>query len=454
MKKSTIIILILSLFQLSVFAQEDSISFDKLTLKDAQVYAVKHNKETQNAGIDMEIAKYQKWETTAMGLPQLSIKGSYQYIFEVPVMELGGMSYIPNPAEPDNPFNHTHGFETSQLELGQKSSFTADFTVSQLVFSGEYIVGLKAAKIYMNLSRKGLEKKEHEIKENIAKTYNLILISEESIKVLDSMQVSLEKLLAETKQIQKAGFAESTDVKQLELNLKNTENSVISFTKQRDVLYRLLKFQAGIDANQEIKLEANLSEITLSAETASLASSNFNANSSPTMQLMEVQEQLSELTLKREQSTYLPSVFAFYRHQEQLEAPAFNMNPPDVLGVTIEIPIFSSGQRYSRVQQKKLEHIKIQNSKMQAEQGLYLDFMQTQSDYIAAANTLANQKQTKELSKQIYENTLIKYKAGTESSLLLTQAQSQYFQALSAYYSSLNTLLEKEVKMKSQLNMY
>ncbi len=454
MRAKIVLSIIITMGQLSSFAQNDSINFEKLTLKAAQNYAIKHNAETKNAAIDIKIAKQQKWETTAMGLPQFSIKGSYQYIFDVPVMELQAMTFIPNPADPNNPFNHTHGVSTAELELGKESSATVDFTVSQLLFSGEYIVGLKAAKIYMNLSQKGLQKKEHEIKENVAKTYHLILIAEESLKVLDSVQVNLEKLLNETTQLQKAGFAENTDVQQLALNVKNAENSIISFKKQKAVLYRLLKFQVGIAANQEIKLEANLSDIAKNAETASLAANNFNPASTPDMQLLEVQEQLSELTLQRERATFLPSVFAFYRHQEQINAAAFNFNPPDVIGVTLEIPVFSSGKRWSRVQQKKLDLIKLQNSKNQAEQGLNLEFLQIQSDYLAAASTLSNQSESKALSKQIYENTLTKYKAGTGSSMQLTQAQTQYFQSLSGYYQALGNLLDKEVKIKSLLNLY
>ncbi len=434
----------------TVFSQNDTVDFNNLSLEAAKKYAVKNNYEIKNSKLDISIAKQKKWETTAMGLPQFNIDVDYQYVFDVAVMSLPiSPTIVPDPS---NPFQHMHIDTVATMELGTKSSTNINFMLTQLIFSGEYIVGLKAAKIYMQLSDKQYNLKEEEIKENVSKTYYLILVSEQSLSVLDSVLTNLKKLKNESSKISEAGFMENTDVRQIELNVKNTENSILSFKKQKDLLYQLLKFQSGININDTIVLTDKLSDILSVIDTENAGEETFNIENNKSYQLVGVQENLTELNLQREKSTYLPTVSAFYRHQEQINAPAFNFNPPDVVGIKINIPVFSSGMKHSKVQQRKIELEQVRNSKEQAAQGLYLEFQRTENDYITALRTFKNTKASKELAKQIYDNTLIKYKTGTESSLMLSQAHNQYFMTLSEYYRDLSNLLELRVKLNKLLN--
>ena len=112
----------------------------------------------------------------------------------------------------------------------------------------------------------------------VEKTYYLILITEESITALDSVYSSISKLLSENEKLYEAGFLEETDVEQLKLNVKNTENSLISFKKQKEILYRLLKFQSGIDYNQNIGISGKLSDAVEEIEVNNLFAEDFNLN--------------------------------------------------------------------------------------------------------------------------------------------------------------------------------
>ena len=66
------------------------------------------------------------------------------------------------------------------------------------------------------------------------------------------------------------------------------------------------------------------------------------------------QEKISSLMLKREQSKYFPTISGFYRHQEQTNAPAFNFAVKDVLGVSLNLPILTSGQRICKGKSGKI----------------------------------------------------------------------------------------------------
>ncbi|NJO68312.1 MAG: hypothetical protein HC830_02700 [Bacteroidetes bacterium] len=56
----------------------------RLSLKQAQEYALQNNKSILNANLDVEAAKKKVWETTTMGLPQINATVSTSYILTMP----------------------------------------------------------------------------------------------------------------------------------------------------------------------------------------------------------------------------------------------------------------------------------------------------------------------------------------------------------------------------------
>ena len=466
MKNIIALLTILMIPFLSVEAQNDiQDTIFAYSLTDIKNYAAEHNYEVKNAELDIKKAKAQKWETTAIGLPQISGSAEYQNFPDIPTQ------LMPNFIAPAVYEVNTNAFGLTPLapftsggkipvQFGSKHNVDWKLSASQLIFSGEYIVGLKASKIYLSLSEQSKQKNILNVKENIEKTYYLILITEESLNVLDSMYKNIKKLYDETQVIYKSGFVEETDVEQLKLNLQNTENSLISFQKQRDILYKLLKFQAGFDYDKKISISGTLKDVTGEIEESTILNEEFNINQNIDYKLMQVQENLADLSLQREKTNYLPSIAAFYSYSKKAMSDSLslltekdNWYPTSLWGIQISVPIFSSGQRYVKVKQAQFDLEEKRNLKQRTEQAILLDNAQTRSDYQIALNTVKNNSESRYLAEKIYNNTLIKYKAGTASSITLTQTQTQYFQALSAYYQSFNKLIDKHIKLKKLMNI-
>ena len=71
------------------FSQETNSDTLKLSLAEAQTYALQYNRSVQSAKIDVESAKKKVWETTAIGLPQVSLSANYQHQFVIPELNMG-----------------------------------------------------------------------------------------------------------------------------------------------------------------------------------------------------------------------------------------------------------------------------------------------------------------------------------------------------------------------------
>ena len=176
-------------------AQEKNDSVMKFSLAEAQNYALTNNKSILNAQLDIESAKLKVWETTAIGLPQVSAKLPFQYTPTLSPLAsmIGSFPGVPK-SNPDD----------------LKWTLNADITVSQLIFSGSYIVGLQSAKVYQSLSKLSGEKSKQDVLELVTTSYFNVLVAMENREILDSTYQNMRKTLANMESMNKQGFIVST----------------------------------------------------------------------------------------------------------------------------------------------------------------------------------------------------------------------------------------------------
>ena len=430
----------ISLYILLIFAvvwhakSQDTDSTYVLSLEQAQNLALQRNKQVLNAQLDILKAKKKVWETTAMGLPQVNGNFSHNYNIDIPVTLIPAQMF--NPQAPPGTY--------MEMRFGTEHNTKATLTVSQLIFSGQYLVGLQTARVFKQLSETKYKQTSRDIKYSVAQTYYLVLISAENIKIIDSNYVFVKKLFEDTKKLVSAGFAEKTSLKQMEFNLANIENAKKAIERQLELSKDLLKLQIGIDLNSKIRLTSTLDDLDKDvSESLSLLNTPVDPENTLEYKLIDTQEKLNKLALKNEKATFLPTISAFYNHQESMMGDEIKWFDEDgkwykanIVGFQVNVPIFGSGQKLARVSQAKIELEKTQNQKWQLKQNLAMQILQAKVNLQNAVDNYNTQKQNKELSKYIYDNTRQKYMKGMASSMELTQAQMQYFNTLQAFYKS------------------
>jgi Outer membrane protein len=421
----------------------------KLSLPDAQAFALQNNRTIRSSKIDIQHAEKQVWENLATGLPQFSVAANYLHQFVVPEISFG--PYLDVNVLPDGVLNKSdivNAYKNSpSFPLGIRNNTTIDFTVSQLIFSGEYLVGLQATKVVKEMTEKSLEKTEKETKESVAGTYHLILVLGENERVLSKSLKSVDKTYNELVKMNEQGLNEETDVDQVKISKSNIQTLITSIESQKQISVKLLKYQLGLGFDQDIELTDSLPGLIEQGKMQYLTSTAFDINNSVDYQLVNYQEKISALMLKREKSKYLPTISAFYRHEEQTNMPAFNFAVKDVVGASLSIPIFTSGMRNARVSEAKFDLAKSDLAKENAEQGLIMEFETAKSTYQTAYSNFITNKESMDLSHKVYDKTVIKYKEGVSSSFELTQNQNQFLTAESNYYNSVLALLNAKAKL-------
>lgn len=404
----------------------------RFSLNESRDYALTHSPILLNSARDVEIAKKRVWESTSMGLPQAYATGSYSY-----TPQLAGLSEQLGEFIPD--------FDPDNL----KTSVFGSFQVDQLLFSGQYLIGVKAAKVYANMSVLANTKSRIGVVENITNNYFSALVARQSKTILDSTLAAVEKTLYETEQMYNNGFAEVTDVDQLKILASNIKSNLSVAERQIDLMDRLLKFQMGLSIDQPIILTDQIDPLVFLMDVEISEIDSFVLERNVDYKLAATQEYLMQLNFQVNKSEYLPSVTGYYSYYKSFDENFFNDQSPSTFGLSFYVPIFSSGQRAAKVGQSKITYLKAQTNKQIASESLRIQYQTALSEYISAHEIYILQKENRELSMRIYTKSITKFREGIGSSLDLNQTQSQYFEAEGSYYRALMTLVSAKAKLES-----
>ncbi len=461
MKYKVMIAAVFLITGLTLSAQEPQVS---LSLQQAQDYAVQHNKTLQNAKNDVLIAEEQFKNARGAGLPQANAQMDYMtnfnyaFSFGMP----GGDATPPNIDyskldEGDYELlkflnESMGGGETSKIVM--QDQLNANIQISQLIFSGQYWIGLETAKIGRQMAEKNIQLTELDVRENVINSYYMILVAGNLLKIIQENESNLKEVQQHTENMYKVGLSEKTDVDQIGINLSQIINSKKSMERNLQLNYTMLKFWLGIAPGSEVKLTETLDELLNQVERKSLMATQMDLTNNPTYQIMLSQEDMGEKNIDMTKWAFAPTVSGFYSYTEKILKTAFDLSPKNMAGINMSIPIYGGGSKKAQVSMAKIELDKIQRSKILLEEQLVLQERQLTFEKNNAFENYMTQKENVKVAARVYQSINNKYKQGQLSSLDLTQANSNYLQAENNYTTSILQLLQSELQLDKLYNNF
>jgi len=442
MKKS-IILFIGLLLSFHINGQETS----SLSLQQAIDYALKNSYATINANRDVDIAKKKKWETTTIGLPEINAKIDYQNWIKQQVSLLPAEFFGGNPGE----------FE--EISFGTKHNMNATATLNQLIFDGSYLVGLQSAKTYLKISENAKEKTELGIREAVINAYGNVLLSEESISIIEKNIKTLEKNLDETNQIFLNGFIEEENVEQLKITLSSVKSQLSKTKNLKTIAYKMLNITLGLDINASVVLTDSLENLAKENIKLELLSSDLAIENHIDFKIAKNTETANELFVKLEQSRALPTLKSFVNFGYAGYGQEFDFMKKEqkwfdysLLGVSLDIPVFSSLARSSRTQQAKIELEKAKTNLTETEQKLFLLLESAKTNYNFSIEEYETSKQNLSLAERIENKQQIKFFEGISTSFELLEAQRQLYTMQQNYLQAMLNVIANKATLDNALN--
>ncbi|HWR74595.1 MAG TPA: TolC family protein, partial [Bacteroidales bacterium] len=341
------------------------------------------------------------------------------------------------------------------FKFGTQYDLAYGVSASTVLFNAPWIVGIQTAKLATTLASQGLKLTEIDTKESVMTSYYLILVTEETIKIIDANIADLEETMVSTKAMYSVGMAEATDVDQIQANLSTLNNTKASMQRNQELTTNMLRFMLGVERTTGIILTETLDQVTAKVNVEVLLAEDFDMNENINYQLIESQYQMSELALKGAKAAVLPSLAAsIYYNQNGMGDQLNDMEfyPNSVLGFQLQVPILASGLRSTRIKRAKIDLDKAENTRAMVSDQLLLQEKQLRYNLISSNEQYRSQKENADVAARILQSFENKYNQGMASSLELTQANSNYLTAQNNYLTALLNLLQTKVAYDKLMN--
>ena len=403
-----------------------------LSLQEAQDFAVKQNRTLKNASLAVQEAYAARWQTIAAMLPQ--VDGSYSYT-----------DYLGYKA--------TMSMMGRDMEIGMPNVGAFGVTAS-VGINGQGIVGALLNNVAIDMKKIALEQSETELRGSVMTSYVSLLALQSISDLLDSSLVNIEELGRMTQKAVDAGAAEQTAADQIRVRVNTMRNNINVQKRNIELAYNSLKVLLDVPAETQVTLTDNIDAILSPENVLNLLAENFNIQNNLNYQMLEKNAELARRNVHMAGWAYGPTLSLAYNYtnQQYYGDGGMRMTPPNVIQVSVRMPLWSSGKRAAGVVEKKIAYQEAMNTLSETGDQLSIQYSQLCYNLNSAYETYVTEKENIEVSQRVFASTTEKYKYGASSMLELTNSSNDLITAQSSYVQAMLSLVKAQVELNKFLN--
>lgn len=396
-----------------------------LTLDSAKAYAVQHSKTMRTADLNIQKAEWAKWQSISNMLLNVDGTLSYTTMFGY-VMNLGSFSIPSNDVG----------------TLGVSASASVN---------GQLIVGVQLSKMAIKMQELVKQGSENDVKAAATTSYLSVLIAQESKKTIEDSRKNLEKSYNNVVQLAKVGMAEQTDADQLKVQLMVLDNNLRAADRNIQLAKSALITALGAPPASDVQLTETLDYFF---ENQQIEEPSGNVESGVTMRQLDMNIDLAKKQWTLARWAYGPTLAIQYNYSGRtyFGKDAGMKQAPNNMTFALQIPIFSSGNRYSQCKQKKIDIDIAQTQRDQTLEQLQVQEIQLKYNLSNAIETYNSSKESLELYQKIFKNSLQKFNVGTISSNDLITVNNNLLNAQGTYIQSLYQVMNAQTDLLKLYN--
>lgn len=462
MKKTVIALSVCMAFLLSDSAMAQQAAAEAplpLTLEDCLRVALSDNPTVKVADMEVTRMDYSKIETLSALLPQASFTGNYSRTLAKQVMYMN-MSGFGGGSGSESGDDSTDGAQQSSrassggngIKVGLDNSYQVGFSASLPLIAPQLWASLKLSDNQILQAVEQSRASKLSLVSEVKNAYYTLLLAEDSKKVIqESYDMAALTHDIYTKQHQ-AGAASEYDVLRTSVAMKNVEPELM----QADIAIKQARLQLlilmGLDASMPIAVAGDLKQYESSMHGAVI---NPNPDYSLNTQLVLNELQTDQLAqaLKVQKASLFPTLSASANYMWSSMSNGspfknFRWTPYSTVGLSLNVPLFTGGSRYSKIKQAKLqlEEMKWQRENLERsvsnQVDLAIDNINVNVEQIASCSESVGQAtKAHDIMSASFDIGAASYLELRDSELALTQSRLAYYQAIYNYLVA-NTQLE------------
>jgi outer membrane protein TolC len=404
----------------------------RLSLKEAQNFAVEQNRSLKNASLAVQEAYAARWQTIASMLPQ--VDGSYSY-----------SNYLG--------YSATMSTAMGSFNINMPNVGAVGATAS-IGINGQGIVGVLLNNIAIDMKKISLEQSESQLRGSVMSSYVSVLALQSISSLLDASLLNIQELERMTQNAVDAGAAEQTAADQIRVRVNTMKNSINVQKRNIELATNSLKVLLDVPAETELVLTEDIDAVLSPERVVELLGETFAIENNLNYQLLQKQLDLAKKNVAMAGWAYGPTVSLGYNYtnQQYYGEGGMRMTPPNVIQVSVRMPLWSSGKRAAGVVEKKIALEEAKNTLSETTDNLAIQYRQLCFNLTNAYETYLNEKDNIEVAQRVFASATNKYKFGASSNLELTNASNDLINAQSSYVQSILSLVNAQVELEKFLN--
>ena len=151
---------------------------------------------------------------------------------------------------------------------------------------------------------------------------------------------------------------------------------------------------------------------------------------------------------------YGPTLSLAYNYTDQhyYGEGGMRMTPPNVVQLSVRMPLWSSGKRAAGVVEKKIALEEAKNTLSETTDNLEIQYRQLCYNLTNTYETYLNEKDNIDVAQRVFASAANKYKYGASSNMELTNASNDLINAQSSYVQAILSLVNAQVELEKFLN--
>lgn len=455
-----------------------------LTLDQAIQIALSESPTVKIAEMEVDKAQFAKKGSYAALFPQISASASYQRTIKKQVMYMGGgddddegggmssmMSGVLDPimyyinelykgtGVPFVPYvaptTTTDSSSDGGIEVGRWNTFNAGITATMPLINAQLWKSLEISGESVDLAVEKARTSRLETVNQVKQAYFAVLLAKEAKHVYESVYQNALQNLELTQKKYNASKASELDLARAKTTVANAVPDV--FNSENAIYLSLWQLKAimGIDLEADIDVKDSLlvySEgMSKVINDADLALTNNSA-----LRQLELQADQLANSIKMQKYGYLPTLSLAFSYSlnamtNDFKFEEYHWTPYSYVGLSLNIPIFSGGQKLNDLRQSKVQAGQLAIQKENTERQLRISIRQSLSTMETAVKSHESALDALESAQKAYDIAAKSYEIGRSTLTDLDAAQLALTQAQLAASTAIYNYLVAKAALENTL---
>lgn len=396
------------------------------SLKECIEYGLKNHGSIRISEHQKQTADQQARQALSTYLPQVNGSGTLDNNLKLQKQVIPAGVFGPEPVS---------------VAFGTRYASILSAQLEQTIYDQSLLIGLRANKPNIALAELNAAQTEETLIYNITQAFYQIQISKAQLALLQNNKEMYSKLVPIMQLQVDKGVVTKVELDKVNVNLNNTESSIISTENTIRQAYNSLKYNMGMQDNS-IDMEILDKEVQPGQTAVANSLANFDYKLQTSYKIQQSNMLLQQIDAQRIRAGALPKLSLYLRYGSQALNNDFGnlygkMNDFAAAGLKLTVPIFDGFNRNSQYKQAIIKvNTALENLKLN-EASTRLQFDNAKTQLTQTQLTLENNRRNIELAQTVFNTTTLQYQKGVNTLTDMLNAEQSLKEAQNTFISNL-----------------